>query len=116
MSILAFFGALGDELTYRVCLLIARYRLGVGEIAAALELAQPRVSHKLAKLRRHGLVAHSRQGRRVTYRLSEPWRALLLAADSAWREQSPEMALRWKADETRLRRLLGAELKKRTDA
>ena len=110
MLISTYYAAIGDEVTYRLCLLIGRFRLSVGELAAALELPQPRVSHKLAKLRRYGLVDRSREGRRAYYVLSEPWRTLLLSTDEQWRGLSRPYMRQWRSDTERLARALGDAL------
>jgi len=110
MLISTYYAAVGDEITYRLCLLIGRFRLSVGEVAAALELPQPRVSHKLAKLRRYGLVHCEREGRRAYYALCDPWRTLLLSTDEQWRRLSRSYMRQWRSDQERLGRALGKTL------
>lgn len=44
----------------------------VGELESALELGQAYVSQQLARLREEGLVAATRDGRQMRYRLSDP--------------------------------------------
>ena len=56
-SALAFFKALADRSRLRILGLLAERPLSVEELAAALELRTPTVSHHLATLRRLGLVA-----------------------------------------------------------
>jgi len=50
----------------------------VGELARAVEMAQPAVSHQLRILRDLGLVVGSRDGRHVIYGLHDPHVAMLL--------------------------------------
>ena len=61
--------------------ILARLREGestVGELAAAVEMEQPAVSHQLRILRDLGLVLGSRTGRHVIYGLYDPHVATLL--------------------------------------
>lgn len=44
----------------------------MGEIAEAIELAQPAASHHLAVLRSHGVVKARRDGPNVYYSLTDP--------------------------------------------
>jgi DNA-binding transcriptional ArsR family regulator len=83
--------ALGDPLTLRIALLIARHSLAVMDIAAVLDVPQPRISHKLAKLRKYELVASEREGRRVYYRLVEPFATLLFNMEQQLFELRPEL-------------------------
>ncbi|MEP0814883.1 MAG: winged helix-turn-helix transcriptional regulator [bacterium] len=97
-----FYAAVGDDVTYRIALLISRYRLSVKEIVAALNLSQPHVSHKLAKLRKYSCVTHVRLGRSVYYELGKPCREIFIAGDRMWREYHPESADIWNDDFVRL--------------
>lgn len=54
-----------------LCQLVERPKT-VGEIEMALDLGQAYVSQQLARLRGEGLVAAKRDGRSVSYRLSDP--------------------------------------------
>jgi DNA-binding transcriptional ArsR family regulator len=110
MLITTFYAVVGDEITYRIGLLLSRYALSVKEIGVAIDLPQPRISHKLAKLRKYGCVSFQREGQRVIYRLNEPSRTILLSADGTWRRLEPEFKNRWKADHDRLLKELGDEL------
>jgi len=61
--------------------ILARLREGecaVGDLAAAVEMEQPAVSHQLRILRDLGLVLGSRTGRHVIYGLYDPHVASLL--------------------------------------
>jgi len=61
--------------------ILARLREGestVGELAVAVEMEQPAVSHQLRILRDLGLVLGSRTGRHVIYGLYDPHVATLL--------------------------------------
>jgi DNA-binding transcriptional ArsR family regulator len=98
MLITTFYAVIGDNVTYRIALLIAKYALNVSELCAALRLPQSRVSHKLAKLRKYGCVSYVREGRKVTYRLNEPCRSILLKGDQLWRKMNPEYSMKWLED------------------
>jgi len=61
--------------------ILARLRqspCSVGELAAAVDMEQPAVSHQLRVLRHLGLVAGERQGRRIVYQLHDSHVASLL--------------------------------------
>lgn len=102
MLICSFYSAIGDEITYRIAYLLSKYRLSVKELVEALNLKQPHVSHKLAKLRKYGCVNHIRVGRSVFYELQHPCRAILLNGDELWRNLRPEYAQKWLEDIERL--------------
>jgi len=71
-------GALATPSRVRI---LARLREGectVGDLAAAVEMEQPAVSHQLRILRDLGLVLGSRDGRHVIYALYDPHVASLL--------------------------------------
>jgi DNA-binding transcriptional ArsR family regulator len=103
MLICTFYAAVGDEITYRIALLLSRYRLSVKELVNALDLRQPHVSHKLAKLRKYGCVLHKRIGRSVFYEMQEPCRNIIVYGDALWRELRPEHQRRWNDDIERLK-------------
>ncbi len=63
-------GVLADETRLRIIRALLPRRLCVAEIAAAVALAMPRVSHHLAILRAAGIVETERAGRKVIYFLS----------------------------------------------
>jgi len=107
MLITTYYYVIGDEVTYRIGLLLSRYALSVSELCHALQLQQPHVSHKLAKLRKHKYVSFNRDGKRVIYRFAEPWRSILLHGDINWRKLNPEYANAWVKDLDNLRKILG---------
>lgn len=61
---------LADSTRLRLLLLLEREELSVAELAAITQLAQPRVSTHLAKLKEAGLVADRREGVYVYYRIT----------------------------------------------
>lgn len=63
------FSAIGDANRRRILELLADREHGVGELAAALGIAQPSASQHLAILRDVGLVASTRVGTSSRYRL-----------------------------------------------
>ena len=68
-ALLSFFKALGDESRLRIVGILANREHSVEEIAAALDLQGPTVSHHLARLRDIGLVSMRREGNVHYYRL-----------------------------------------------
>ena len=64
------FRLLADATRLRLLLLLDREELSVAELAAITQLAQPRVSTHLAKLKEAGLVADRRDGVFVYYRIA----------------------------------------------
>ena len=113
MLITTYYSVIGDDVTYRIGLLLARYALSVKEIGEALQLPQPRVSHKLAKLRKYGCVSYQRDGQRVIYRFDEPCRTILLKGDANWRKLNPEFSTKWANDLARIRDALAEEISNR---
>lgn len=113
MLITTYYSVIGDEVTYRIGLLLSRYALSVKEIGEALGLPQPRISHKLAKLRKYGCVTYQRDGQRVIYRFIDPCRSILLKGDANWRRYNPEFVNRWKGDLEKVQALLGKEIDER---
>ena len=61
---------LSDSTRLRLLLLLDREELSVAELSAITQLAQPRVSTHLAKLKEAGLVNDRRQGVSVYYRMA----------------------------------------------
>ena len=61
---------LADSTRLRLLILLDREELSVAELAAITQLAQPRVSTHLAKLREAGLVVDRRDGVSVFYRMA----------------------------------------------
>lgn len=113
MIITDYYAVICDQLNYRIGLLLARYALNVKELYSVLRIPQPHVSHKLARLRKHDFVSYHRDGKKVFYRLRDPWRSMLLHSDYNWRRLNPEYAMLWKEDFERLKKLLGRELENR---
>ncbi len=64
------FRLLSDSTRLRLLLLLDREELSVAELAAITQLAQPRVSTHLAKLKEAGLVSDRREGVFVYYRMA----------------------------------------------
>lgn len=63
---------LADTTRLRLLLLLEQEELSVAELAAITQLAQPRVSTHLAKLKEAGLVVDRREGVFVYYRMATP--------------------------------------------
>jgi ArsR family transcriptional regulator len=83
-DIVTTFKALADETRLRVLKLLGSGELCVCEIAAALDLEQPRLSFHLRILKQAGIVLVRRQERWILYRLHEEdmfIRFLLLAVE-----------------------------------
>jgi DNA-binding transcriptional ArsR family regulator len=66
-----YFRALGDPTRLRILELLSDGERSVGELVAALGLAQPKVSNHLACLRWCGFVTTRRQHRTIHYRLAD---------------------------------------------
>ena len=64
------FRLLSDSTRLRLLMLVDREELSVAELAAITQLAQPRVSTHLAKLKESGLVSDRREGVSVYYRMA----------------------------------------------
>src|SRR3954466_12033528 len=67
-----YFRGFGDPTRLRILNLLRHEERSVGELVAALEQPQPKVSNHLACLRWCGFVVAERRGKRVFYRLSDP--------------------------------------------
>ena len=65
------FAALGDPTRLRIVAALASQELCVCDLAATVRQSESAVSHHLRLLRRHGLVAARRAGRRVFYSLDD---------------------------------------------
>ena len=70
-DIVTIFKALADDTRLRVLKLLGRGELCVCEIAAALDLEQPRLSFHLRILKEAGVVVDRRQERWIVYRLND---------------------------------------------
>ena len=85
-----YFRGFGDPTRLRILGLLEDGERSVGELVAAVEQPQPKVSNHLACLRWCGFVVAERRGKRVFYRLADErvteairiTRALLLANDA----------------------------------
>jgi len=71
-------GALSTPSRVRILARLRESECTVGDLAAAVEMEQPAVSHQLRILRDLGLVLGSRTGRHVIYGLYDPHVAMLL--------------------------------------
>lgn len=69
-SALQHFKLLSDSTRLRLLMLVDREELSVAELAAITQLAQPRVSTHLAKLKKAGMVNDRREGVFVYYRMT----------------------------------------------
>jgi DNA-binding transcriptional ArsR family regulator len=74
-----FFRVLGDPTRVRVLQLLEERSRTAGELVAAVDAPQPRVSTHLACLRHCGFVSAERRGREVVYSLQLPGLPRLLA-------------------------------------
>jgi ArsR family transcriptional regulator len=70
-DIVTIFKALADETRVRILKLLGRGELCVCEIAAALDMEQPRLSFHLRILKEAGIVVDRRQERWILYRLND---------------------------------------------
>jgi ArsR family transcriptional regulator, arsenate/arsenite/antimonite-responsive transcriptional repressor len=70
-DIVTIFKALADDTRVRVLKLLGRGELCVCEIAAALEMEQPRLSFHLRILKEAGIIVDRRQERWILYRLND---------------------------------------------
>ena len=71
-------GALATPSRVRILARLREGECAVGDLAAAVEMEQPAVSHQLRILRDLGLVLGSRTGRQVIYGLHDPHVATLV--------------------------------------
>ena len=89
-----FFKILSDPTRLRcLSLLVAEQELCVCELTHALNLAQPKISHHLAALRKFGLVTDRREGLWIYYRINSDlplWATQVIKTTMAGiREQQP---------------------------
>jgi ArsR family transcriptional regulator len=63
--------ALADDTRQKIMRLVCCRQLSVNEIVAALDVAQPTVSHHLNVLKNAGLVSVERRGKQVLYTLNQ---------------------------------------------
>jgi DNA-binding transcriptional ArsR family regulator len=72
--------ALGSEHRLMIlCRLQAAGEVSVGELSAAIGLSQPGISQHLARLRADGLVAATRSGTTIRYRIADPRASAIIA-------------------------------------
>lgn len=81
---------LADSTRLRLLLILEQEELSVAELAAILQLAQPRVSTHLSRLKEAGLVVDRREGVSVYYRMSGRFQDRSLQALWAVLRQSAE--------------------------
>ena len=65
------FKMLGDESRLKICLVLARQELCVGDIAALVGLSESAVSHQLRLMKTMRLVRYRREGRMTLYMLDD---------------------------------------------
>lgn len=70
-SLAGIFRALSDPTRLRIVSALAERELCVGDLTAALEMAQPAVSHQLRDMLALQLVRSRREGRHIYYRLDD---------------------------------------------
>jgi DNA-binding transcriptional ArsR family regulator len=90
------FGAVAEEHRREILALLAATERPVGEIAAALDVAQPSVSKHLRVLRDVGLVSVRRDGRHAFYRTNtaalRPLHEWTRSFERFWRNQLARVA------------------------
>ncbi len=91
MNPLSFFKCLSDETRLRMMLLIASEgELCVGELTAALDEIQPKISRHLAQLRNCGLLKDRRQGQWIFYGLEPKLESWCQSVIQATLEENPK--------------------------
>ena len=97
MELLAkYFRGFGDPTRLRILALLRHEERSVGELVAALNQPQPKVSNHLACLRWCGFVTAERRGKRVFYRLSDDRVAEVVDVTRSLLADNPEHAARVK--------------------
>ena len=71
MNIALVFKLLADETRIRLLLLLKEHELTVAELSNTLQLAQPRISTHLAKLKEHRFVLGRKDGVSTYYRINK---------------------------------------------
>lgn len=98
-ALLELFKVLGDDSRFRMFRRLQRDELNVGDLARAVELSEPTVSHHLARLRDVGLVTLRMDGTQRFYRASDSgiarMKRLVDQIDSAAPEPEPEQDNSW---------------------
>ncbi|MCM1102633.1 MAG: metalloregulator ArsR/SmtB family transcription factor [Clostridium sp.] len=77
-KVAAWFDKLGDGTRLRILWLLCHCEECVSNIAAAMEMSDPAVSHHLRLLRESGLIVSRREGKEVYYKLAENAQAQIL--------------------------------------
>ncbi|EKK20089.1 ArsR/SmtB family transcription factor [Fructilactobacillus florum] len=72
METSAIFKLLGNETRLNILLLLEKQPQTVSELVSALHLKQSNVSHQLAQLKHHQLIASTRRGKNLLYSLRDP--------------------------------------------
>jgi DNA-binding transcriptional ArsR family regulator len=83
--------ALADETRQKIMELTCCRWLNVGDIAEAVAVSQPTVSHHLAVLREAGLVASRAEGKHTYYTLNQE--QIVMCCDQLMRSFAPEAQL-----------------------
>jgi len=65
------FRMLGDETRLKICLVLARQELCVGDIAGLVGLSESAVSHQLRLMKTMRIVRYRREGRMTLYMLDD---------------------------------------------
>lgn len=78
MEAAAAFQQLGDSSRLRILWLLCHCEECVSNIAAAVNMSDPAVSHHLRTLKQHGLVSSRRIGKEVHYTLADNKKACLI--------------------------------------
>jgi ArsR family transcriptional regulator, cadmium/lead-responsive transcriptional repressor len=91
-----YFRGFGDPTRLRILNLLRHEERSVGELVAALEQPQPKVSNHLACLRWCGFVVAERRGKRVFYRLADDRVAQIVDLTKGLLADNEEHAARFK--------------------
>ncbi len=77
-KVASWFDKLGDSTRLRILWMLCHCEECVSNIAAAMEMSDPAVSHHLRLLRESGLIVSRRDGKEVYYKLAENAQAQIL--------------------------------------
>ena len=91
-----YFRGFGDPTRLRILALLRHEERSVGELVAALEQPQPKISNHLACLRWCGFVVAERRGKRVFYRLADERVAEVIDVTKGLLAENGEHAARYK--------------------
>ena len=95
------FRVLADPSRLRILSVLAGRELCVHQLARAVGMSQPAVSHHLRILRHMRLVSHQRRGRHIFYRLDDDHVESLLAQAFRHAVHHPAQGLKGKAAEAK---------------